>query len=100
MCDRLKSKGHIHPGPFYFFFFLIFNSVLIGLMPLPFGLKAPSKGTLIFSGIAGALSGIIYTSNKNAEESRRKVAQRVAHLADRPCGVHVRKKKNKDKRSS
>lgn len=58
-------------------------------MPLPFGLKAPSKGTLIFSGVAGALSGIIYTSSKRAEESRNKLAQRVKFLADRPCGVHV-----------
>jgi import inner membrane translocase subunit TIM54 len=59
-------------------------------MPLPFGLKAPSKGTLIFSGVAGAISGIIYTSNKNAEESRKRLAQRVSFLADRPCGVHVK----------
>lgn len=59
-------------------------------MSLPFGLKAPSRGTLIFSGIAGALSGIIYTSNQNAEKSRRTLAQRVQHLAERPCGVHVR----------
>ncbi|KAG1141746.1 hypothetical protein G6F37_008409 [Rhizopus arrhizus] len=57
-------------------------------MSLPFGLKAPSRGTLIFSGIAGALSGIIYTSNQNAEKSRRALAQRVQHLAERPCGVH------------
>lgn len=58
-------------------------------MPLPFGLKAPSKGTLIFSGVAGAISGIVYTSNKNAEDARRRLAQRVSFLADRPCGVHV-----------
>ncbi|CAO3624420.1 unnamed protein product [Mucor fragilis] len=57
-------------------------------MPLPFGLKAPSKGTLIFSGVAGAISGIVYTSNKNAEDARRRLAQRVSFLADRPCGVH------------
>ncbi|CAO3667910.1 unnamed protein product [Rhizopus stolonifer] len=56
-------------------------------MSLPFGLKAPSKGTLIFSGIAGALSGTIYTSN-NATELRKNLTQRVQHLADRPCGVH------------
>lgn len=58
-------------------------------MPLPFGLKAPSKGTLIFSGIAGAVSGIIYTSSKHAEESRKRLTQQVAFLAERPCGVHV-----------
>jgi hypothetical protein len=58
-------------------------------MSLPFGLKAPSKGTLIFSGVAGAISGIIYTSNKNAEESRKRLAQRVSFLADKPCGVLV-----------
>ncbi|KAI8637572.1 mitochondrial import inner membrane translocase subunit Tim54 [Parasitella parasitica] len=57
-------------------------------MPLPFGLKAPSKGTLIFSSVAGAISGIIYTSNKNAEDARVRLVQRVSFLADRPCDVH------------
>ncbi|KAI9278128.1 mitochondrial import inner membrane translocase subunit Tim54 [Sporodiniella umbellata] len=57
-------------------------------MPMPFGLKMPSRGTLIFSGVAGALSGSIYTSNKKAAESRSALAQRVQYLADRPCGVH------------
>ncbi|KAI7899568.1 mitochondrial import inner membrane translocase subunit Tim54 [Cokeromyces recurvatus] len=57
-------------------------------MPLPFGLKMPSKGTLIFSGIAGAISGIVYVSNKNADEARKRIAQKVSFLADRPCGVH------------
>lgn len=58
-------------------------------MPLPFGLKVPSKNTLIFSGIAGAISGTIYSSNKYAEESRNRLKQRVSFLAERPCGVHV-----------
>jgi import inner membrane translocase subunit TIM54 len=58
-------------------------------MKLPFGLKAPSKGTLIFSGVAGGISGLIYTSNKHAEESRRKLVQQVSFLAERPCGVLV-----------
>ncbi|GAA5809866.1 hypothetical protein MFLAVUS_003281 [Mucor flavus] len=57
-------------------------------MPLPFGLKVPSKNTLIFSGIAGAISGTIYSSNKYAEESRNRLIQRVSFLAERPCGVH------------
>ncbi|KAI9487569.1 MAG: mitochondrial import inner membrane translocase subunit Tim54 [Benjaminiella poitrasii] len=57
-------------------------------MPLPFGLKAPSKGTVIFSGIAGAISGIIYVSNKNTEEAKKRIAQRVSFLAEKPCGVH------------
>ncbi|CEP14201.1 hypothetical protein [Parasitella parasitica] len=57
-------------------------------MPLPFGLKAPSKGTLIFSSVAGAISGIIYTSNKNAEDARQRLTQSVSFLADRPCDVH------------
>ncbi|RCH77860.1 mitochondrial import inner membrane translocase subunit tim54, partial [Rhizopus stolonifer] len=57
-------------------------------MSLPFGLKAPSKGTLIFSGVAGAISGLIYTSNKHAEESRKRLTQRVSFLAERPCGIH------------
>jgi import inner membrane translocase subunit TIM54 len=61
-------------------------------MPLPFGLKAPSKGTLIFSAVAGAVSGTIYTSNKHAEESRKRLAQQVSFLAERPCGVHVSNK--------
>jgi import inner membrane translocase subunit TIM54 len=58
-------------------------------MPLPFGLKVPSKNTLIFSGIAGGIAGIIYSSNKYAEDSRKRLAQRVSFLAERPCGVHV-----------
>ncbi|KAI8359129.1 inner membrane protein import complex subunit Tim54-domain-containing protein [Choanephora cucurbitarum] len=57
-------------------------------MSLPFGFKAPSRGTLIFSGLAGAISGLVYTSNKHSEESRTKLAQRVSFLADRPCGVN------------
>ncbi|OBZ85809.1 Mitochondrial import inner membrane translocase subunit TIM54 [Choanephora cucurbitarum] len=57
-------------------------------MSLPFGFKTPSRGTLIFSGLAGAISGLVYTSNKHSEESRTKLAQRVSFLADRPCGVN------------
>ncbi|KAI8987695.1 mitochondrial import inner membrane translocase subunit Tim54 [Mycotypha africana] len=57
-------------------------------MKLPFGLKKPSKGTVIFSGIAGAVSGIVYVSNKKAEEARKINASKVSFLADRPCGVH------------
>lgn len=56
---------------------------------MPFGLKVPSKNTLIFSGVAGGIAGLIYTSNKNAQDTRNKLAQRVSFLADRPCGVHV-----------
>ncbi|KAI8390330.1 inner membrane protein import complex subunit Tim54-domain-containing protein [Blakeslea trispora] len=57
-------------------------------MSLPFGFKAPSKGTLIFSGLAGAVSGLVYTSKKHSEESRNKLAQRVSFLAERPCDVN------------
>ncbi|KAI8973040.1 mitochondrial import inner membrane translocase subunit Tim54 [Pilobolus umbonatus] len=56
-------------------------------MPLPFGLKTPSRGTLIFAGIAGGVSGLLYTSNAHAEQSRKRLASRVSFLAEKPCGV-------------
>ncbi|KAI7891360.1 mitochondrial import inner membrane translocase subunit Tim54 [Mucor mucedo] len=46
---------------------------------MPFGLKVPSKNTLIFSGVAGGIA---------AQDARARLAQRVSFLADRPCGVH------------
>ncbi|KAG2191451.1 hypothetical protein INT47_012748, partial [Mucor saturninus] len=55
---------------------------------MPFGLKVPSKNTLIFSGVAGGLAGLVYSSNKYAQDARTRLAQRVSFLADRPCGVH------------
>ncbi|KAG2193289.1 hypothetical protein INT47_008650 [Mucor saturninus] len=55
---------------------------------MPFGLKVPSKNTLIFSGVAGGIAGLVYSSNKYAQDARTRLAQRVSFLADRPCGVH------------
>ncbi|KAG2199997.1 hypothetical protein INT47_000347 [Mucor saturninus] len=55
---------------------------------MPFGLKVPSKNTLIFSGVAGGIASLVYSSNKYAQDVRTRLAQRVSFLADRPCGVH------------
>ncbi|KAI7891453.1 mitochondrial import inner membrane translocase subunit Tim54, partial [Mucor mucedo] len=55
---------------------------------MPFGLKVPSKNTLIFSGVAGGIAGLVYSSNKYAQDARTRLSQRVSFLADRPCGVH------------
>ncbi|KAI7873135.1 mitochondrial import inner membrane translocase subunit Tim54 [Mucor mucedo] len=55
---------------------------------MPFGLKVPSKNTLIFSGVAGGIAGLVYSSNKYAQDARTRFSQRVSFLADRPCGVH------------
>ncbi|KAG2192217.1 hypothetical protein INT47_006585, partial [Mucor saturninus] len=55
---------------------------------MPFGLKVPSKNTLISSGVAGGFAGLVYSSNKYAQDARTRLAQRVSFLADRPCGVH------------
>ncbi|KAG2193287.1 hypothetical protein INT47_008648 [Mucor saturninus] len=55
---------------------------------MPFGLKVPSKNTLIFRGVAGGFAGLVYSSNKYAQDARTRLAQRVSFLADRLCGVH------------
>ncbi|KAI9275484.1 mitochondrial import inner membrane translocase subunit Tim54 [Phascolomyces articulosus] len=55
---------------------------------LPFGMKAPSKGTVIFCSVVGAISGTIYTSTEYAKNARKVHCDRVSFLADRPCGVH------------
>jgi hypothetical protein len=59
-------------------------------MPLPFGIKTPSKGTLIFGTVVGTISGLIYNSNNFATDSRKRLAQRVSYLADKPCDVNVK----------
>ena len=56
---------------------------------LPFGLKAPSKGTVIFCSVLGTISGTIYTSTEFAKNARKAHCDKVSFLADRPCGVHV-----------
>ncbi|KAL0081122.1 mitochondrial import inner membrane translocase subunit Tim54 [Phycomyces blakesleeanus] len=57
-------------------------------MPLPFGIKAPSKGTVIFGSIVAAIGGTVYTSNHYATESRKRLCDQVSWLAERPCDVH------------
>lgn len=56
---------------------------------LPFGLKAPSKGTVIFVSIVSAITGTAYASKYYADEARKAHCNKVSFLADRPCGVHV-----------
>lgn len=58
---------------------------------LPFGIKAPSRGTLIFGSIVAGISGVVYASNHYSKESRQRLFDRVSWMADRPLGVHVRK---------
>ncbi|KAG2194687.1 hypothetical protein INT47_013062 [Mucor saturninus] len=48
---------------------------------MPFGLKVPSKNTLILSGVAGGIAGLVYSSNKYALDARTRLAQRVSFLA-------------------
>ncbi|KAI8062678.1 mitochondrial import inner membrane translocase subunit Tim54 [Gongronella butleri] len=62
-------------------------------MALPFGLKAPSRGTVIFTSIVGSLSGGFFASKYYAQQSEKAMCDRVAFLADRPCGVHERPRK-------
>jgi hypothetical protein len=57
---------------------------------LPFGIKAPSKGTVIFGSIVAGISGVVYASNHYANQSQQRLFDRVTWLADRPLGVHVR----------
>ncbi|KAF7724470.1 mitochondrial import inner membrane translocase subunit tim54 [Apophysomyces ossiformis] len=57
-------------------------------MRLPFGLKPPSRGTVIFAGVAATVSGTIYASNHYATQSRQKLYNKVSWLAEKPCGVH------------
>ncbi|KAI7859064.1 mitochondrial import inner membrane translocase subunit Tim54 [Circinella umbellata] len=55
---------------------------------LPFGLKAPSKGTVIFCSVLGTISGTIYASTEFVKSARKAHCDKVSFLADRPCGVH------------
>ncbi|KAI9016500.1 mitochondrial import inner membrane translocase subunit Tim54 [Phycomyces nitens] len=57
-------------------------------MSLPFGIKAPSKGTVIFGSIVAAIGGTVYTSNHYSTESRKRLCDQVSWLAERPCDVH------------
>ncbi|KAI9288937.1 mitochondrial import inner membrane translocase subunit Tim54 [Umbelopsis sp. AD052] len=54
---------------------------------LPFGLKAPSRGTVIFGSIVFGISGIVYGSNYYSKQSHQRLYDRVTWLADRPLGV-------------
>ncbi|KAG2211234.1 hypothetical protein INT47_006354 [Mucor saturninus] len=58
---------------------------------MPFGLKVPSKNTLIFSGVAGGIAGLVYSSNKYAQDARTRLAQRISFFANRPFGKMPRK---------
>lgn len=58
-------------------------------MPLPFGIKAPSRGTLIFTGLVGSIGGSYFGSKYYSQQSRQALCDKVSWLADRPCGVHV-----------
>ncbi|ORX58958.1 hypothetical protein DM01DRAFT_1333560 [Hesseltinella vesiculosa] len=62
-------------------------------MALPFGLKAPSRGTVIFTSIVGTISGGFFAKQHYANQSEKALCDRVAFLADRPCGVHERPRK-------
>ncbi|CAO3638616.1 unnamed protein product [Cunninghamella echinulata] len=62
-------------------------------MSLPFGLKAPSRGTVIFASIVSTLGGGYYASSYYVENSRQALNNRVSWLADCPCGVHERPRK-------
>ncbi|CAO3614328.1 unnamed protein product [Cunninghamella blakesleeana] len=62
-------------------------------MSLPFGLKAPSRGTVIFTSIVGTIGGGYYASSYYVENSRKSLNNRVSWLADCPCGVHERPRK-------
>ncbi|SAM00800.1 hypothetical protein [Absidia glauca] len=62
-------------------------------MPLPFGFKAPSRGTLIFTGIVGSIGGSYFGSKYYSQQSRQALCDKVSWLADRPCGVHERPRK-------
>ncbi|GAB5590434.1 mitochondrial import inner membrane translocase subunit tim54 [Umbelopsis nana] len=55
---------------------------------LPFGIKAPSRGTVIFGSIVAGISGVVYASNHYSKESRQRLFDRVSWMADRPLGVH------------
>ncbi|KAI8148894.1 mitochondrial import inner membrane translocase subunit Tim54 [Fennellomyces sp. T-0311] len=55
---------------------------------LPFGLKAPSKGTVIFFSVLSVISGTAYGSIQYANQARKAHCDKVSFLADRPCGVH------------
>ncbi|KAI8583642.1 hypothetical protein K450DRAFT_222110 [Umbelopsis ramanniana AG] len=59
---------------------------------LPFGLKAPSRGTLIFSSIVIGISGVVYGSNYYSKQSHQRLYDRVTWLADRPLGVRMPRK--------
>lgn len=60
---------------------------------LPFGIKAPSRGTLIFGSIVASISGVVYASNHYTTQARQNLFDKVSFLADRPLGVHVRSRK-------
>ncbi|KAI8092516.1 mitochondrial import inner membrane translocase subunit Tim54 [Halteromyces radiatus] len=62
-------------------------------MSLPFGIKKPSRGTVIFTGIIGTLGGSYYASKYYAQQSRQALCDKVSWLANRPCGVHERPRK-------
>ncbi|ORZ21697.1 mitochondrial import inner membrane translocase subunit Tim54 [Absidia repens] len=62
-------------------------------MPLPFGIKAPSRGTVIFTSIVGTIGGSYFGSKYYAQQSRQALCDKVSWLADRPCGVHERPRK-------
>ncbi|KAG2174226.1 hypothetical protein INT43_004247 [Umbelopsis isabellina] len=55
---------------------------------LPFGIKAPSRGTLIFGSIVAGISGVVYASNHYKTQARQNLFDKVTFLADRPLGVH------------
>ncbi|KAI9479518.1 mitochondrial import inner membrane translocase subunit Tim54 [Zychaea mexicana] len=55
---------------------------------LPFGMKAPSKGTVIFCSVLSAISGTVYASSESTKKARQAHCDKVSFLADRPCGVH------------
>jgi hypothetical protein len=57
---------------------------------LPFGIKAPSRGTVIFGSVVAGISGVVYASNYYVSQARQSLFDRVTFLADRPLGVHVR----------
>ncbi|KAJ2956563.1 hypothetical protein NQZ79_g7596 [Umbelopsis isabellina] len=55
---------------------------------LPFGIKAPSRGTIIFGSVVAGISGVVYASNYYTTQARQRLFDKVSFLADRPLGVH------------
>ncbi|KAI9311369.1 mitochondrial import inner membrane translocase subunit Tim54 [Dichotomocladium elegans] len=74
----------------------VFNRVLYcpsSMSKLPFGLKAPSKGTVIFCSVASAVAGTVFASKHYANEARQLQCERVAFLGRRTCAVNEKPRK-------